>query len=64
MTDSAKHLKDATAAMLEVKSGRHLDDWHDIWMSSDQYAAMSDDDVRELELMYQRKADRYWGVLA
>ena len=64
MTDGAKHLKEATAAMLEVKTEHQLGDWHDAWMSSDQYAAMSDDDAAELERLYQKRAGRFWGVMA
>lgn len=64
MIDSAKHLKEAAAAMLDVKTEHQLGNWHDRFMASDDYASMSDDDARELERLYQKRAGRFMGVLA
>lgn len=64
MIDSAKHLKEAAAAMLEVKTEHQLGDWHEIWMNTLDYLHLSDDDARELERLYQKRAGRFMGVLA
>lgn len=64
MTDSAKHLKEATAAILEVKTEHQLGVWEDQWMSTLDYLHLSDEDARELERLYQKRAGRFMGVLA
>jgi hypothetical protein len=64
MTDSKKHLAAAKAALALVKSEHALNAWHDLYMSSDDYAGMSDEDAKALEEMYRRMAGWFWGVMA
>lgn len=62
MTDSKKHLAQATVAMAEVKTEQQLIQWQDTWMNSADYLALAEDDARELEQVYQRKAGWFMGV--
>ena len=62
MTDSKRHVAQAKLAMAEVKTERQLVEWHDQWMNSAEYLALAEDDARELEQTYQRKAGWFMGV--
>jgi len=64
MTDSKKHLEAADSALALVKTEAQLMAWHDLFMSSDNYAGMADEDAKALEALYRTKAAWFWGVLA
>lgn len=64
MTDSKKHLESADSALALVKTEAQLMAWHDLFMSSDDYAAMSDEDAKALEALYRAKAGWFWGAMA
>ena len=62
MTDSKKHLSEAIVAMGEVKTESQLVQWHDNWMNSADYLSLDEEDARQLEQAYQRKAGWFMGV--
>jgi hypothetical protein len=64
MTDSAKHLQTARQAMDLVKTEADLLAWHEAHMNTLDYLHLTEDDARELEDLYQRRAGRFMGVLA
>lgn len=64
MTDSKKHLEAADGALALVKTEAQLMAWHDLFMASDEYAGMSDEDARTLEALYRAKAGWFCGAMA
>jgi hypothetical protein len=60
MTDSKKHLEAADSALSLVKTEAQLLAWHDLFMSSDDYAGMRDEDAQALEALYRGKAGWFW----
>ena len=59
---NAMQLSKARAELDAVVTEIDLMQWHDDWMSSADYAAMSDDDVKFLEASFERKAQHFAGV--
>jgi hypothetical protein len=62
MMINAMQLSKARAELDAVVTEIDLMQWHDDWMSSADYAAMSDDDVKFLEAAFERKAQHFAGV--
>lgn len=57
--NSATQLADASASIYSVANEAELMAWHDVWMSSDEYTAMSDTDAAVLEALFQKQSLRF-----
>jgi hypothetical protein len=64
MNKSASQLSDAGAALCAVGSEIDLMKWHDVWMSTDEYTSMSDDDAKEIEGIFQTQSELFSGTSA
>jgi len=62
MTKTAEYVAKALLEMTFVKSEESLLGWHDVWMNSVEYLHLSEDEARQLEAAYQRKAGWFMGV--
>jgi hypothetical protein len=56
---TAIQLSKARAELDAVVTEADLMQWHDDWMSSAEYAAMSDNDAKYLEASFERKAQHF-----
>jgi hypothetical protein len=56
MGRSATQLSKAGAALDLVVTEADLMEWHDNWMSTDDYTSMCDSDANELEDLFQRRS--------
>ena len=56
MVRSATQLLKAGAARGDVATEDDLMEWHDNWMSTDDYTSMCDSDANELEDLFQRRS--------
>jgi hypothetical protein len=63
MGRSATQLSKAGAALEDVSTEDDLMEWHDNWMSSDDYTSMCDSDANELEDLFQRNASSFTDEL-
>lgn len=61
MLNSATHLTQASEALAAIHSEADLMTWHDLWMCSDDYTAMADDDAHALEVLFQRQSALHAG---
>lgn len=62
MTDSAKYVLEALRDVALVKTEEALLGWHDLYMNTVEYLALSEDEARQLERAYQKKAGWFMGV--
>jgi hypothetical protein len=62
MTDTAAYLAEALNEIARVTSEASLMGWHDCWCNSLEYLQLTDDEARQLEDAYQRKAGWFMGV--
>lgn len=62
MTDTAAYVANALLEMTLVKSEEALLGWHEAWMNTVEYLHLTQDEARQLEQAYQRKAGWFMGV--
>ena len=55
MMKSKTLLLEAGAALDAIATEIDLMDWHDAWMTTDEYTAMSDNDAKLLEALFQER---------
>ena len=64
MTDTAAYLAEALKDIARVTSEASLLGWHDLYFTSLEYLQLTEDQARQLEDAYQRKAGWFMGVNA
>lgn len=62
MTNTAEYLAEALRVIELVKSEEALLGWADVWMNSVEYIHLTEEEAREIEEAYQRKAGWFMGV--
>ena len=59
MSRSATQLSSAEAALSDVTTEDDLMEWHDNWMSTDDYISMCDSDAKKLEDLFHHNSSGF-----